>query len=144
MLLYHFTKKENIKRILQEGLIPKSNYETFTQLRNNVVYCWLSPDDQKIFTDEDVCLEVTVDEENCIVAEMDYISFAMMYKYGGKKYGGANIPVNEEASKLFVKLYEVTSMPLSRYEKGNFFTPEVLVKGIIKPENIKVFNLTNK
>jgi hypothetical protein len=144
MLLYHYTKKENVSKILQEGLIPKSSYELFTELRKNVVFCWLSPDDQKIFSGEDVCLEVSVNEEDCIIAEMDYISLAMMYKYGGRKNGGMNIPVNEEASKLFVKLYEVTSMPISRYEKGNFFTPEVLVKGIIKPENIRLFDLSSK
>jgi len=67
-------------RILIEGLIPLSRYENYTDLRKDVIYCWLSPDDQKIFSEEDICLEVSVDEENCIVAEMDYISFAMDIK----------------------------------------------------------------
>ena len=34
----------------------------------------------------------------------------MMYKYGGEKYGGMNIPINESASELFVKLYEATAI----------------------------------
>ena len=70
---------------------------------------------------------------------MDYISFAMMYKYGGAKYGGANIPVNETASDLFVKLYETTAIPLSQYKNGNLFSPEVLIKGDISPDNIRIY-----
>lgn len=137
--LYHYTNKNNVDRILLEGLIPLSRYANFTDLRRDVIYCWLSPDDQKIFSDGDVCLEVLVDEVNCIIAEMDYISFAMMYKYGGKKFGGKNVPINQEASDLFVKLYEVTAQPIWNYEKDNYFTPEVLVKGAVKSENIKIY-----
>ena len=85
-----------------------------------------------------ICLEITVDECNCIVASMDYISFAMMYKYGGEKHGGMNIPINKNASELFVKLYETTAIPLSQYSEGNLFSPEVLVKGKILPENIRI------
>lgn len=117
--LYHYTDKSNIDKILLEGLTPISRYENFTDLRKNVIYCWLSPEDQKIFSDDNICLEVFAREENCLVAEMDYISFAMMYKYGGKKYGGQNLPVNTEASNLFVRLYEVTALPITDYEKGN-------------------------
>ena len=45
-----------------------------------------------------------ISEGRCTIAEMDYISFAMMYKYGGEKYGGKNIPVNWEAAELLIKL----------------------------------------
>ena len=137
--LYHYTNKNNVHKILHEGLIPLSQYEYFTDLRKDVNYCWLSPDDQKISSNDDVCLELSVEEDKCIVAEMDYISFAMMYKYGGKKFGGKNIPVNQEASDLFIKLYKITSQPISNYEKDHYFTPEVLVKGTIQPENIKIY-----
>ncbi len=81
-----------------------------------------------------------MDENDCIVASMDYISFAMMYKYGGAKHGGMNIPLNETASELFVKLYDTTAIPLSQYRDGNLFSPEVLVKGSISPENIRIHN----
>lgn len=138
MKLYHYTDKSNLDKILIEGLIASSRYEAFTDLRSNVVFCWLSPDDQKIFSDDMVCLEVTVDDSICIVAEMDYISFAMMYKYGGAKYGGKNIPVNFKASDLFVELYETTALPIAEYN-DNFFSPEVLVKGNINPNRIKVY-----
>lgn len=53
--LYHYTNKNNVDRILLEGLIPLSRYANFTDLRRDVIYCWLSPDDQKIFSDDDVC-----------------------------------------------------------------------------------------
>lgn len=138
MKLYHYTKKENLDRILAEGLIASSRYESFTELRKNVVFCWLYPDSQKIFDDDSVCLEITVDENSCIVAEMDYISFAMMYKYGGAKYGGKNVPVNLQAAELFVRLYEVTAIPIAEYA-DNFFSPEVLVKGNIDAKYIKIY-----
>ncbi len=136
--LYHYTTKENLSKILKEGLKATSRYEKFTDIRKNVVYCWILPEHQKIFSEDDVCLEIEVEDSRCIVAEMDYISFAMMYKYGGKKYGGKNIPVNDEAADLFARLYEVTSCTISEYE-DNFFTPEVLVQGNIAPEQIKIF-----
>ena len=139
MKVYHYTDKTNLDNIMENGLKSASKYESFTELRKNVVFCWLSPSDNKIFSDDMICLEVTVDEKNCIVASMDYISFAMMYKYGGAKHGGMNVPINETASDLFVKLYETTAIPLSKYEYGNLFSPEVLVKGNILPENIRVY-----
>lgn len=138
MKLYHYTKKENLDNILAEGLIASSRYESFMELRKNVVFCWLYPDSQKIFDDDSVCLEITVDENSCIVAEMDYISFAMMYKYGGAKYGGKNVPVNLQAAELFVRLYEVTAIPIAEYA-DNFFSPEVLVKGNIDAKYIKIY-----
>ncbi len=140
MVVYHFTDKSNLDSILKNGLKPTSRYELFTNLREDVVFCWLSPSDNKIFSDDAICLEVTVDESDCIVASMDYISLAMMYKYGGAKYGGMNIPINEQASDLCVKLYEATAILLREYKEGQLFSPEVLVKGPISPLNIKVFN----
>ncbi len=140
MTVYHYTEKSNLDSIMKNGLSTTSRYESFTELRKNVVFCWLSPTDNKIFSDNTICLEVIVDEKDCIVASMDYISFAMMYKYGGAKHGGINIPVNETASDLFVKLYETTAIPLSQYKDGNLLSPEVLVKGSISPENIRIYN----
>ncbi len=136
--VYHFTDKNNMEQIPREGLKASSRYENFTGMRSNVVYCWLDPEHQKIFSGKNVCLEISIEEELCTVAEMDYISMAMMYKYGGAEYGGKNIPVNPEASELFVRLYEVTSLPLPQYQ-DNFFSPEVLVEGDIKPEQISIY-----
>ena len=138
--LYHYTAKENLEKILSEGLLPTSRYEQFTDLRKDVVFCWFSPEDQKIFDEQTVCLEIEVEEDRCTAAEMNYISFAMMYKYGGAKYGGQNLPVNLEASNLCVKLYEATAAKIGECERSNYFTPEVLVKGKINADNIKIMN----
>ncbi len=142
MKLYHYTNRSNLDKILNEGLKASSRYEAFSDLRNDVVFCWLSPKDQKIFSDDEICLELTIEADLCTVAEMDYISFAMMYKYGGAKYGGKNLPVNHKASDLFVQLYEITALPIGDYD-DNFFTPEVLVKGNVDAKNIKLYE-TNK
>ena len=140
MKLYHYTNRVNLDKILTEGLKASSKYESFTELRKDVVFCWISPNEQKIFSDDEICLELTIEDSRCTVAEMDYISFAMMYKYGGAKYGGKNVPVNHKASDLFVQLYEATALPISNYD-DNFFTPEVLVKGNIDSQNIKVYDI---
>ena len=140
MIVYHYTDKSNLDNIKKNGLKSTSRYESFTELRKNVVFCWLSPSDNKIFSDDTICLEVTADENDCMVASMDYISFAMMYKYGGAKYGGLNIPINETAAELFVKLYDTTAIPLSQYRDGNLLSPEVLVKGSISLENIRIYH----
>ncbi len=139
MTVYHYTEKSNLENIMKNGLLANSRYETFTELRKNVVFCWLSPSDNKLFSDDTICLEVTVNAEDCVVTSMDYISFAMMYKYGGKKNGGMNLPKNDTASELFVRLYEATAIPLADYEEGNLFSPEVLVKGNISACNIRIY-----
>ena len=143
MKLYHYTNRANLNKILKEGLKASSRYESFTDLRKDVVFCWLSPKDQKIFSDDEICFELTVEDSLCTVAEMDYISFAMMYKYGGAKYGGKNLPVIHKASDLFVQLYEITALPISDYD-DNFFTPEVLVKGNVDANNIKIYDMSKK
>lgn len=139
MVVYHYTDKANLKNILKNGLLASSRYEMFTELRKDVVFCWLNPSDNAILSHDMVCLEVTVDESRCLVASMDYISFAMMYKYGPQKHGGMNLPINPHASDLCVKLYEITAIPLSQYEAGNLFSPEVLVKGNIDASHIRVY-----
>ena len=48
----------------------------------------------KLFAEADVCLKITVEEDRCTVAEMDFISLAIMYQYGGAECGRKNIPVN--------------------------------------------------
>lgn len=138
MKLYHYTDKVSLEKILTEGLIASSKYESFTEMRKNVIFAWLSPDHQKIFDENSICLELTVESVFCTVAEMDYISFAMMYKYGGAKYGGKNLPVNIKASELFVQLYETTAVPIAEYD-DNFFSPEVLIKGNVAAECIKIY-----
>jgi hypothetical protein len=79
-----------------------------------------------------VYLEVTVEKKCCVVADMEWSSLALMYKQGQGR------PQNVEASRLLAELYRVTAVPLSEYTEGAFWTPEVLVKGDIHPESIRV------
>ena len=80
----------------------------------------------KLFAEADVCLKITVEEDRCTVAEMDFISLAIMYRYGGAECGRKNIPVNPKDSVLPAGLYSVTVLPASRYRI--FFTLEFLVR----------------
>lgn len=137
--LYHFTERKNIDDIMKNGILTSSKYEIFSSIRDDVVFCWVSPEDNKMQFEDPVCLKVNVEENLCKIADMEYISLAMMYKYGGGNNKGLNTPVNIEASNLLVKVYEVTAVSLENF-KNHFFTPEVLVKGAIKPEHISIFN----
>lgn len=137
--LYHFTEERNVAGILKNGLIPRSRYETFSPIREGVVFCWLSPNDNKLSINNPVCFEVNVNENLCMIADMEYVSLAMMYKYGGEKYGVLKTPINNKASDLFIKIYEITATTINKYN-NYFFTPEILVKGKISPNDIAIFN----
>jgi hypothetical protein len=52
--------------------------------------------------------------------------------------GQGGKPINPEASRLLAELYEATAVPLTEYRPGMFWTPEVLVKGDIGPESIRI------
>ena len=73
-----------------------------------------------------------MDPGRCVVADMDYASLALMHKQGQKA------PPNLEASRLAAELYRVTAVRLAEYAEGMFFTPEVLVKGDIVPESVRL------
>ena len=60
MKVYHYTDKANLDSIMHSGLKTTSRYESFTELRKDVVFCWLSPSDNKLFSNDTICLEITV------------------------------------------------------------------------------------
>ena len=134
--LIHTIHKSKVEQALKVGLQAVSTYDDLNlDMRCGVIYCWLRKEDDKMSQGSQrpdfVCLEVMVEKERCIVADMEWSSLAMMYKQGAKK------PQNMEASRLLAELYRVTAVPLSEYTNGTFFTPEVLVKGDISPESIR-------
>lgn len=55
LTLYHFTDVNLLDKIFNEGLIPISKYEKFTSLRDDVIFCWLSPNDNKLTLENQVC-----------------------------------------------------------------------------------------
>ena len=138
MELFHFTDAANKDAILKKGLKASTGYEVFTPLRENVVFCWLKREDNKIPAGNQFCFRINVDAERCLIADMDYVSMAMMYKYNPKGEGIAKKPVNPKAERLFVQLYEVTAVKPCDYYDGMHFSPEVLVKGDIHVSDIEL------
>ena len=136
--LLHSVHKSKVEEILKYGLKAVSEYDDLgLEMRRDVVYCWLRKEHNKLSSGgqrtDCVYVEVTVDEDRCRVAEMDFASIAMMYRQGS---GGR--PKNEEAASLLAKVYRVTSVPLSDYVERMFSSPEVLVKGDIDPDDIRL------
>jgi len=135
--LFHSVPTAVLPQVLAQGLRATSEFPDFDLvLRKGVVYCWLRPEDEKMSSGgqrpDHVYVEVEVEEDRCVVADMEWISLAITYAKG---FGGR--PKNAEAAKLLARLYEVTAVPLSQYVSGMFFTPEVLVRGDIGPGLIR-------
>ena len=129
--LFHSVPLTEVDAVLKEGLAASSAFDDLDlDMRQGVVFCWLCQEHDKMWgkNPDYVYLGVTVDQDRCRVAEMDFASIAMMYRQGS---GGK--PVNIEAARLLAELYQVTSVPLSEYQEGMLWTPEVLVKGDIEP-----------
>ena len=138
MELFHFTDIANKDNILKNGIKASTKYEIFTPIRENAVFCWLNKKDNKLINDNQICFKIDVDTDRCLIADMDYISMAMMYKYNPKGEGIAKKPVNPKAENLFVQLYEVTAVKPCDYYDGMHFSPEVLVKGDIQISDIEL------
>ena len=138
MDLFHFTDTANKDSILKHGLRASTSYEIFTPIRRNVVFCWLRKEDNKIARDNQICFKVQVDEARCLVADMDYISMAMMYKHSPQGEGIAGKPVNPKAERLFIRLYKATAVKPRDYRDGMHFSPEVLVRGDIPAADIVI------
>lgn len=138
--LLHSTHKSNIDQVLRNGLKATSSFDDLDmEMRRGVVYCWLKKEHDKMWGQraDYVYVQVTVDQDRCRVADMDFAGIAMMYLQGSK-----GKPKNEEAAQLLAELYRITSVPLSEYTEGMFWTPEVLVKGDIDPEDIRLISET--
>jgi hypothetical protein len=132
--LLHSVPRTQLDTILRDGLQAQSAFNDLRlEMRRGVVYCWLRPEDDKMWGGKPgyIRVEITVDASRCRVAEMDFASIALMYLQG---QGGK--PRNPEAAAILTRLYEMTSVPLSQYRKGMFWTPEVLVKGDIAAADI--------
>ena len=134
MKLIHSVHEAQLDDVLANGLRAESKFPDFgLEMRQGVIYCWLQAEDDKLHWPDGVYLEVTVDQDRCLIADMEFISLAITYSRG---FGAR--PANPEAARLFSEVYRVTSMPLDRYEQGMFFSPEVLVQGDIAPDCIRV------
>ena len=136
VVLYHKAPRVDLDEILRVGLLSRSGFDDLDiEMRRGVVFCWHKTEDDKMWGNdpERVYLEVTGDSERCRVAEMDLAGVAMMYRQSLKQPPNA-----AQAARLLAEVYEITSVALSEYVPGMFFSPEVLVAGAIEPSSIRV------
>ncbi len=135
--LYHSLPASLAQIALSSGVKAVSMFDDIgLEMRRDVVYCWLSKEDDKLSRDgqrtDFVYLEVTVETQRCTVADMEWSSLALMYLQGQSR------PQNLGAARLLAEIYRVTSVPLNDYSDGMFFTPEVLVKGDIAAADLRL------
>ncbi|MFB3881691.1 MAG: hypothetical protein ACE149_10530 [Armatimonadota bacterium] len=135
--LFHSVQRSRLEEVLRTGIRAASHFDDLgLEMRRGVVFCWLRKEDDKMSSGgqrpDHTYVEVAVEEERCVVADMDLFSIALMYCQGS---GGK--PRNPEASRLLAEAYRVSAVPLAAYGDGIFFTPEVLVRGDIGPESIR-------
>jgi len=77
--LIHSTRKEFLSSILQDGLLARSDFDTLNlKMRENVVYCLLKKEDNKMWSSNPkyIDLLVWVEPNRCLVADMDLIGLA--------------------------------------------------------------------
>ncbi|MDF2630057.1 MAG: hypothetical protein K0R39_3888 [Symbiobacteriaceae bacterium] len=133
--LYHFTPQSAVASILIHGLFPSGRFHDLgLQMRRNVVYCWLSPDDDRMGYGENAgyeCLRVLVEPERCLVADMDLATVAYQHMRGvGAK------DRDPEQARQYAERYHATAVPAAQYRPGLFTAPEVLVSGPVRASQL--------
>jgi hypothetical protein len=101
--LLHSTHRSTLAHVLQAGLRASSSFDDLgLDMRRGVLYCWLRIEDDKMSfggqRSDYVYLEVTADEDRCMVADMEWSSMSLMYKQGQR------VPQNLEAARLVAEL----------------------------------------
>lgn len=133
--LFHFTRKGLVAPILTHGLYPSARFHDLgLEMRRNVVYCWLSPDDDRMGYREnpdDECLKALVEPDRCLVADMDLATLAYQYLRG---VGGKDR--DPDRARQYAQQYWSTAVPAALYRPGLFAAPEVLVKGPIAADQL--------
>jgi len=138
VLIYHFTKKDNIESILQNGLIHGTKFNTLgSQLRVEANYFWFSPTHHLMNYKDNkdyACLEISIDSNLCVIGNMDLISAAFVNFIMEKK--------NESLHdyKELVKQFDASAVKYDAYKNGLFRAPEIMVQGKIPPSFIKIIN----
>jgi len=136
IFVYHFTKKQNITSILQNGLKHGTKYNTLdSQFRAGANYFYLTPshDCMNYKNNNDYeCLQISVDKNLCVVGNMDLISSAfynfMMEKKNASLYN----------YRKLVKMFDSTAVAYDFYETGYFRTPEAIIQNDILPNVIEI------
>lgn len=135
--LYHYARAEALDAISEEGLKGGSKYFMFdVPSRNNAVYCWHLPDFEVMGYSENshyVGLKVKVDTARCKVAAMELVAAAYT-----NHIGTSRLARNPEMAARLISAYEKTEVSYYEFARGMFRAPEVLVEGLIDPDDIAV------
>lgn len=80
-------------------------------------------------------MELEVDPQKCVVANMDWISSAYINLIGA---GGQPKDINTMRTLVFY--YDNFCVPINKYINGLFRVPEVIINEHIEPKYIRVHN----
>ncbi|MBK1812271.1 hypothetical protein JHL18_16735 [Clostridium sp. YIM B02505] len=140
--VYHFTKRENVPIILEQGLMVVSKFNKLNSIiREKAIYAWLIPEHDKMgyLNDKEyVCLRIKVTPKDCIVANMDIISSAFV-NFVGTREQVANLPLYKE----LVSYYDNSAVHIDEYKNGMFRAPEVIIPYCIEPKDITIHSNIN-
>jgi len=140
ILIYHYTKRENLNAIFMQGLIPGTKFLTLgSKLREAANYFWDSPESDSMGyagNSNFECLEISIEPKLCMVASMDMISAAFVNFMMAKK----NEALHDY--RELAKLYDSSALSYLSYEAGRFRMPEIIVQGTISPKDIRVAGST--
>lgn len=140
--VYHFTKRENVPIILQQGLNVVSKFNKLNSIvREKAIYAWLIPEHDRMgyLNDKEyVCLQIKVRPQDCIVANMDIISSAFV-NFVGTSEQVANLSL----SKDLVSYYDNSAVHIDEYKNGMFRVPEVIIPYYIEPKDITIHSNIN-
>lgn len=140
--VYHFTLKDNVPMIMEQGLKIKSKYSKLnSKLRNKAAYALLNPQHDKmgyLKGKEYTCLKIKVNPNDCFVADMDIISAAFVNFIGS----GDQMKKMLLAQEL-VSQYDSSAVHIDKYVNGMFRAPEVIIPYHIEPDKIVVHSDTN-
>ncbi|GKX66725.1 hypothetical protein [Inconstantimicrobium mannanitabidum] len=135
--VYHFTRRENVPTIMQQGLNVVSRFNKLnSKLREKAIYAWLIPQHDKmgyLNDGEYVCLQIRVEPQDCFVANMDIISSAFVNFIGTSKQER-----NISLSKELVSYYDSSAVHIGEYKTGLFRVPEVIIPYHIESKDIEI------
>lgn len=138
--VYHFTLKENVSNILEQGLKARSKYNKLnSKLRDKAIYAVLNPEHDKMGYLKDnsyTCLRIKVNPNECYVANMDIISAAFVTFIGSGEQNKKLSLIQE-----LVSHYDSSAVFIDKYEDGMFRAPEVIIPYDVRPEDISIYSI---
>lgn len=138
--VYHFELKENVPKILEQGLnVNSKNNKLNSKLRDKAIYALLNPEHDKMGYIKEkayTCLKIKVNPRECFVANMDIISAAFVNFIGSGEQNKKLSLVQE-----LVSHYDNSAVFIDEYVDGMFRAPEVIIPYNVSPEDISIYSI---